>query len=181
MMRWVLAILVFSYAAFSAQVISEKQRSTCEEFLLMRELKIYKDPTLFLPNLSLIYSHPRLGWESLMNESPLLTTLKGTVHFMILGEPQEFRNFGAISKVYELADSKFIPRPTATPVPPTRKGAHASLTQGPNIIPIKICGDSYGDTLGFVLESDLKIAQTDERDGTVLPPSTRKNAIPKPR
>ena len=50
----ILALLALAQPVFSAQVISERSHSSCEEFLLMRELKIYKDPTIFLPNLSLI-------------------------------------------------------------------------------------------------------------------------------
>jgi hypothetical protein len=168
---------------FAAQIVTEAQHTHCEELQLFKDLKIYKDPTLFLPVLSQIYVDPANGWDLLMNESPLLTTLRGTIHVMRLGSPQEFKSFGGISRLYELADSQFVPKPTPSPEPKKKLSPKdvEELKRGPLIVPIKICSEAYAETLGFVLETDLKTAQVDEREEATLPPSTRTNPIPKLR
>ena len=96
----------------------------------------------------------------------------------MVAEPQEFQNFGVISRLYELADRKFIPRPSPSPLATGGKKGDGKL-RGPKVVPVKICNDAYSETLGFVLESDLKTAQNDDREESLLPPSTRANDVPK--
>jgi hypothetical protein len=183
---WILAsVLIMTQAtlAGAVQIVTDSSTVVCEEFQLYRELKVYKDPTLFLSNLNLIYTDPASGWESLMYENPLLTTVKGTIRLMRLGPPREFKNFGAIAKIYELAEPRLKPVDKAAERSERDKrdqesrGLAATQTL---IVPIKMCGtDSYNDTLGFVLTSDLRQAQTDEHEDLGgLPPSTPSNPIP---
>jgi len=168
-------VLTLSFLkAQGAQVISEFSHSSCEEFRLVRELTIYKDPSLFIGNLGQMYNDPHQGWTELMNETPVLTTLQGTVHLMKLGEPVEFKNFGIISKLYELVEPRLKPNKESK----KSKSAHAFGKEITWIIPIKICGSAYGDSLGFVLISDLKWAQHEEREPGTLPPSIYPNPVP---
>lgn len=170
-----LLLLFFPAFLFGTQIIVENSHAFCEEINLKRELKIYKDPSLFLPNLSLIYSNPRKGWKELLNENPLLTSLNGSVHLMRLGPPREFKNFGAIARLYELSEPRFKPK-----FKENEKQEREIKNQV--IVPIKICGvsDPYSDSLGFVLVSDLNLAQTSEdSENAVLPTSTLGNPIPK--
>src|SRR4051812_16967215 len=89
--------------AFSAiEVITERESSpSCEEFRITSDIRIYKDPSLFLDSLSLILRDPIVGWEKMMRENPLLTTLRGSAHFMRLGPARDFKNFGLVAKLYE--------------------------------------------------------------------------------
>lgn len=160
---------------FGTQVITEQNTVSCEELFLKRELKIYKDPSLFLPNLAMLYTNPKKGWDELLKESPLLTSVKGSFRLMRLGPSREFNHFGGIERLYELTDSNFRPRLHEM------KNKEWKV-KNPMIIPIKVCGlnDSYTDTLGFILESDLALAQTaEENENAAMPPSTVGNPIPK--
>lgn len=173
-MKWFLLFLV-SFTAHAAHIVSENSHLSCEELKIFKELRVYKDPSLFLGNLSEIYSDPSVGWERLMKENPLLTTIKGAVQVMRLGPEREFKNFGAIAKIYELADPQFKKKGEKSSNP-------SSNPMNPKIVPIKICGgDAYGETMGFVLVSDLKKAQVEEFEPGVLPPSTVGNPVPKLR
>lgn len=164
----VLSLLILR-VAYAAQIVTDGSHAACEEFRFVKELKLFKDPTLFLSNLSVIYQDPATGWESLMHENPLLTTLRGTVHLMKLGPELEFKNFGAIARIYELAEPKLR--------------MSESREKHAKIVPVKVCGSNepYGDTLGFVLVSDLKSAQIEDQEGASMPPSTLPNPIPKLR
>lgn len=170
-----LFLILFPALVFGTQVISEQSHVSCEEFSLKRELKVYKDPSLFLPNLSQLYTNPKLGWEELLKESPLLTTVKGSFHMMRLGPVREFSNFGGIERLYELSDPSFRPR--------LKEGKnHEWKVKKPLMIPIKVCGmnDAYSDSLGFVLQSDLAQAQiAEDSENAAMPPSTVGNPIPK--
>ncbi len=151
----------------SADVVTDSDvKAHCEELVVKRELRVFKDPSLFLPGLALIAEDPKAGWERLMEESPLLTRLTGRVSLMRLGKAREFKNFGAIAKLYEAAEPRLRLR---------EKGAAASSAR---VIPIQICGDG---SLGFVLESDLKWAALDEKRASedVMPPSTYPNPVPR--
>lgn len=162
-----LFIFLVAISSHAATIVSENPHVSCQEMKFYKELKVYKDPSLFLGNLSEIYSDPSVGWERLMKENPLLTSIKGTVQVMKLGPEREFKNFGAIARIYELADPKF-------------RTDHKTLN--PKIVPVKFCGgDAYSDTMGFVLVNDLKNAQIEEVEPGVLPPSTVGNPIPKLR
>lgn len=170
------AFLLISPQARGVQVITDGSKVVCQEVRLYRELRVYKDPTLFMTSLNALYLDPGLGWESLKREDPVLTTLEGTAFLMRLGAPREFRGFGSIARIYELVDSRFRPgRATAS---------LESGTKGPRppamIVPVKLCGNSYNDTLGFVLESDLVRAQVEmEGEHLPMPPSVFPNPIPK--
>ena len=162
----ILVAAAWTTEIFSIQVVTDSPNVVCRELKLHREVRVYKDPTLFLSNLNLIYTDPAAGWDALMEESPVLTTLKGEVQLMQLGPPRDFRGFDAIAKLYELAEPRLEVRDA----------------KGPSrIIPVKICGHNqpYTDALGFVLEADVKLAQKEELEGRGLPPSTYPNPIPK--
>jgi hypothetical protein len=166
--------LVLGFRGLAAQLVTEPGHSACEEYKLAKDLRVYKDPSLFIGSLGQMYNDPKQGWSSLMEESPVLTTLQGTVHLMKLGIPSEFKNFGVISRIYELADSSFKPRLT-------ERGVSTSSSRErvrPLVVPVKVCGSTYGDSLGFVLISDLEKAQQEERDPGVLPPSVYPNPVP---
>lgn len=163
------------------QVVSEGGSTECREKNLLRELRVYKDPNIFLANLGMIYVDPAQGFEALMEESPLLTTIKGKVALW-QGTQSEFRNFGGISRLYATVDPRLrVPAKQLKRDPRDKR----VVNQPTMIIPIRICGgphDAYRDTLGFVLAQDLAEAQLphDSDDGT-MPPSTRSNPIPKLR
>jgi len=170
----ILLFLVFilgclSQKVFSAQVLSEFENSKCEEFKLFRDLKVYKDPSLFIGNLGEMYNDPKQGWDGLMKETPILTTLQGTVYLMKLGGASEFRNFGIISKLYELADSRFVAK---------KSGNKSKTPIRPLVIPVKLCGFGYEDSLGFVLFTDFEKALFPEREEGALPPSIYPNPVP---
>ena len=160
-LRFVGLGVIFGLAASAPaiQVVSESTHTSCTPFEFQRELRIYKDPSFFVPDLGLMY------------DSPILTTVKGSTHLMILGSSREFKNFGEVSKLYEIVDPQF-----------RSENKEKKSATGAVIIPIKICGQSepYSDSLGFVLESDLKTAQTEDLgEGGKLPPSTAGRPIPK--
>lgn len=173
-----LTFLILSLGAISAravEVVTENSNVTCEEYHLSRELKIYKDPTLFHSDLS-----PRDADDPLVSDSLVLTTVTGTIQMMRLGPPREFAGFGPIVKLHELAKLRLRAR---------RKKAEPRLTKtspvpddiSPLTIPVKICGgpnDPYLDTLGFVLVSDLRDAQAEEFEPGTLPPSAYPNPVP---
>lgn len=167
-----LLVSVLATSVSSAvQVVTEGSIVGCEEIRLNRELKVYKDPSLFVGNLSLIYTDPELGWEKLMEETPLLTSIAGTVHLVRLGPPRAFKNFGAVAKLYELAEPKFrVKKEDGTKVPVVH----------PMIVPIQICGqgEAYTDSLGFVLQTELEEAQRAVFENGSMPPSGGRNPIP---
>ena len=145
----------------------------CEEIPLRRELKVFKDPSLFLPAVALLFVDPAMGWKRLREEPPLLSTFAGSIELMRIGRPTEFKSFisiPAVARMYEREEPKLV-SPTAQ-----KKNAPS-----PKIVRVKFCGgpnDAYSDTLGFVLESDLKLAQVEERRASVLAPSVFPNPIP---
>ncbi len=171
----------FTPAYSAIEVIAEAGHSpSCEEFRISRELRIYKDPSLFMGSLSLIYQDPVVGWEKLMGENPLLTTLRGTAQLLRLGPPTEFKNFGFIAKLYESVEPKLrlqeiIPRAIEMKHGPSVKikPERAKKYSAAQIVPVMLCGDSdaYRNTMGFVLQSDLTASQLDANGGNILPPS----------
>ncbi len=162
---------------FGFQIVTEGDKTACQEVRLFKELKIYKDPTLFLSVMSLIQQDPQAGWEALSRENPLLTTVKGTVQLAQLGPEREFKNFGAIARLYEVADPRFRLRRE------TGSDGRAHLKKPIAIIPIMLCGenDPYKNTMGFVPVEDFKLAQVDELSKGEMPPSVYPNPIPKLR
>lgn len=171
--QWIVfAFLSFGVNVRALQVASEYDHAACEEFQLAKELRVYKDPSIFVGNLGQMYNDPRQGWATLMNETPVLTTLEGTVHLMKLASASEFKNFGVISRLYEFADPRFKARDKSNAV---LKGKSAAR---PMVVPVKICGTSYSDSIGFVFLSDLDKAMQEERDPKVMPPSVYPNPIP---
>ncbi len=178
------ALLLFTAlvpeSAMGVQIVTENPAVYCEELHLAKPINVYKDPTLFMGNLSLIYSDPQLGWERLMEENPLLTRVQGLVRIMKLGPPRYFRNFGGVAALYEAADPRFRIAPLK---PRNMPGLTVSpIATGPEIIPIKICGqgDAYTDSLGFVLTADLEAGLPEGMGpGQTMRPSTLGNPIPK--
>jgi hypothetical protein len=161
-------------SVWAAQVLSEFEDSKCEEFKLSKPLVVYKDPSLFVGALGEFYNDPQQGWKSLVAETPVLTTLEGTVYLMKLGVASEFRNFGVISKLYELVDSRFTAKKTTAKSKTGRK----EIIKRPLVMPIKICGSAYSDSLGFVLWADFQEAQVFETESGAMPPSVFPNPIP---
>jgi len=152
----------------------EVSEGDCEEIPLAGELPIYKDPFLFLPNLSLAMKDPDWQWENLSEEPPLLTTLTGRVRLIRLASPTPFKNFGVISRLYEIAEPRLKPKNIRRNW--EEKGQKNKVA--PLIVPIQICGEgAYGGTFGFVLLADLE-AKPRKRSGFGLPPSTLKNPVP---
>lgn len=174
--RFVLIALVFgALSARAVEIITENPNVTCEEYHLSRELKIYKDPTLFRSDLS-----PRDADDPSLADSLVLTTVSGTIQLMRLGPPREFAGFGPIVKLHELAKLK-LHGGRKKSEPRLTKSSPVPDEISPLIIPIKVCGapnDPYLDTLGFVLVSDLRDAQLEEYEPGTLPPSTYPNPIP---
>lgn len=159
------SILVsFSNGAYSVDIVSEFDRYSCQEFQLVKELRVYKDPSLFVGMLGQMYSDPHQGWKSLMDESPVLTALEGAVQLMKLGPPKELKHFGVISKFYEINEPKL-------------KGP--STAARPKVIPVRICGPVYVDSLGFVLAADFEEALREDIIPGRLPPSVYPNPVPK--
>jgi hypothetical protein len=163
----VVFLLAFAPYVFGVDVVTENGAADCEVFVAHRELRIFKDPTLFLPNISQIMADPKEGWKRLMAERPLLNSFKGSVSLARLGKAREFRNFGVIARLYELVEPRLrlVDEVTGRRLPSVK------------IVPVQICGQG---TLGFVLEEDLRRAQIDEdvELGNVLPPSVYPNPIP---
>jgi hypothetical protein len=156
--------------AAAVTIVSERPEVICEEFRAAKELRIFKDPAVFLSALNSVTLDPKTAWEAMGEERPLLTTVRGTFHMTQLGPPRRFPNFGAISKAYEISQLGYPDSP-----------AKFSVENDTEIIPIKMCGpsDAYNDSLGFVVLSELVWAQIDENDEGQLPPSTLGNPIPK--
>lgn len=169
-----LSFLLLSFPVLGAHVLSEFENSKCEEFQLSKPVVVFKDPSLFVGSLGEIWNDPHQGWKSLMSESPIVTTLEGSVRLMRLGNASEFKNFGVISKLYELADSRFGAGSEYYQRPNTKLGK----SKRPLIIPVKICDSAYSDSLGFVLLSDFQKAQSVEVAPGAMPPSVYPNPIP---
>jgi hypothetical protein len=171
MKAFIVFFVLFTSGVYATEILSDKPSSACEEVKNTRGVKFFKDPNLFLVNLSLMYVDPQLGWETLMNENPLITTFKGDIWIQRLGEQREFKNFGVVAKLYEAADSRFKLLDTD----PKKK------TKNVMIVPVKLCGpqEGYNDMPGFMLVADLENSQKRLENGEErLPPSTRGNKIP---
>lgn len=165
-MFWRLLLFLVLPSLSLATEIATPFRVRLVEFNAKRELNVYKDPSMFLPDLSEIHSDPLSGWESLMENTPLLTTVEGPVCLKQLAAPTPFKNFGLVSYLYQLADSRL-----RSPV-----SAAAFGEASPMIIAVQLCGEGpYSDSLGFVLEEDLKSVQRGISDGS-LPPTV--NTLP---
>ena len=174
-----LSVLGWAQPAFSTLEIVSEQGPTarCEELRIGRELRIYKDPSLFLGALSLIFKDPHLGWDNLMRENPLLTTLRGTAQLLRLGPPREFKNFGFVAKLYENVEPRLrLEEVPSSELSKKNKGKRYAAAE---IVPVMLCGDSdaYRNTMGFLLVSDMKAAQAEAgAGGGSMPPSV--NSIP---
>lgn len=151
------------------QVVTDGAKPIRKEVQLRQDLPVYRDPSLFLPNLDLIDSDPLQGWDTLLDEPPLLTTLTGAVCLELLAKPAPFKNFHHLVKLYGIESTSKASVETESPLEPEKRS--------PLMIPVKLCDDTYSDTLGFVFESDLVRAETQSSDGS-LPPSTLANPIP---
>ena len=148
-------LLLASSGASAVDVVAELVAPSCERFTIVKELRIFKDPTT-------------LDWENVMEEDPILTTLKGEVPLMRLGASRPSKSITFLARLRALSPGR-----TATPL--DKKGPIS-------VIPVKICGtpgEAYLDTFGYVVESELKDAQQEERFEGSLPPSTPGRPIPK--
>jgi hypothetical protein len=156
--------------ATPAQIVTDGDRASCELVQAHKDLRIFKDPSLFLPMLALLYRDPATGWKELQRENPLLTTVRGPVYLMRLGGPTGFKNYGAIARFYEAIEPRLRMQP--------QEGGFTGPTP---IVPVLLCGesDAYRNSMGFVIASDLRnVQQEDQREGG-LPPSVYPNPIPK--
>jgi len=160
---------------FPAHVVTTIPKPVCEKIDLGRdrELTVYKDPNIFLPNLAMLYQDPTRGANALRREDPVMRREEGgTLWIERLGEPHPFPNFGAISRLYGLRDPRLMP---------PNGGAVLLPGQGPtNIVSVRLCGrDAYQDGLGFVVLEDLEFARKDQFVTSGMPPSIEPNPIPK--
>lgn len=163
--------LLFALPSFaeSVDIVSDMDEVFCEEYLFHKELRVYKDPSLFMELLNDILDNPKLGWKRLLSENPLLTSLQGTTFLMRLGLPRPFKGFGEIAALYEMADPRFKKEVAESP----------QKVPVPNVVPVRVCGlgSAYSETLGFVIESDLEDAQIEEKKNGRRPPTTLGNPI----
>jgi len=152
----------------AVSVIPEISHPVCEDVQLYKPLTLYKDPQLFLSNLSvMLHVDPSVTVEELYDEGAVITQFEGRVKLMRLGHPRGFNQF--IHRIVK-------PRRKSLKVTAQKESA---VTM---IIPVKICGermDAYSDTVGFVVEEELKAARVDDIDLGNLPPSGYPNPIPK--
>ncbi len=159
-----MALLLSATSTFAVNLVGSGGQ--CETFQALRELRVFKDPTLFLPNVQEIQQDPKLGWEKLLKESPLHNSFKGPVRLARVGPVTEFKNFGAIARLYELVEPRLRLVDLDT-------GARLKVTR---IIPVQVCDQG---TLGFVLEEDLlRATLKEEFEGEGMPPSVYPNPIP---
>ncbi len=163
--------------AWPLDLTFDGERGSCQEFHLTKKMTVYKDPSLFVGRLGQLIEDPQRGWEDLMSDNPILTTLEGTVLLMKLGSPVEFKNFGLISKFYELVE----PRLKLDNGKKTSSHSTQKPSKGPLVVPVRLCSSAYSDSLGFVLVSDFEKALKDDVPPGVLPPSIYPNPIPKLR
>ena len=84
-MGGVIAILLWVSSAYAVDVVVGEHKPTCREIQLNSELRVYKDPSLFLSNAGMLATDPDAGIDSLMDENPLLTTVQRSVRLMVLG------------------------------------------------------------------------------------------------
>lgn len=171
-----LVLLGFVPEVYSIEIISKNKRTYCEEINLNKDLILYKDPELFLSNLSvMMHVDPELSVEELTgSDGPVLTTFRGKIQLMRLEPPREFRNF-----FLTILQPKFRKTPQLA-----KKGVGENLRtdEVTKIIPVKICGgmsDPYRDSVGFIVESDLASATAEDYEAGTLPPSIYPNPIPK--
>lgn len=175
-----IALTIFALVCVSAsaiEVLTEATQlppGTCQHFEFFRPLTVFKDPTLFMSDLGLLTSNPGQGWKTMKQESPILTELKGDTRLVQLGPAREFKNFGAIARLYEAAEPRLK---LASP----KRDAKGKLIKNAAalVIPIQVCGSSaYNSTLGFVMEEDFKKAQQYDNRSATLPPSVYPNPVP---
>ncbi|MEZ4750071.1 MAG: hypothetical protein R3B54_05425 [Bdellovibrionota bacterium] len=159
--RLVMAMLLGLSGTLHATEVATPFKAKRLEFNAKSELNIYKDPSMFLPELAEIHADPLSGWESLQENTPLLTTVEGPVCLIQWAAVTPFKNFGLVSYLYQLADSRL-----KSPVTAATFGESAPL-----IVPVQLCGGSaYSHSFGFVLQQDLEAVQH-ARVGTGLPPT----------
>jgi len=174
--KWALGMALSASVASAAVVVSE-ELGRCEESSLNSDLPVYKDPTLFLSTLKVDLGRREANLNSMLSESPLLTTVRGRVSFMRLGPDQPFKNFSSIAKLYELTDPHLKLRTEQAQGTKGKDGQKNS----PLIMPILFCNphDAYADTMGFILVDDLKEAlrARNVKKGS-LPPSGYPNPVP---
>lgn len=170
-----------SVASSPVQIVTGGDKTVCEEVQVKRELRIFKDPSLFLPILNQLYLDPVSGWKELMRENPLLTTVQGTVYLMRLGPPTAFRNYGAIARLYESVDARLRMRPQRDAAAPVLEGKSVGFRGPTPIVSVMLCGDNdaYKNTMGFVIASDLSFVQQEEEGKRGMPPSVYPNPIPR--
>lgn len=170
MIRWFFTLLlcVAGASAVAAELMVEPQLTHELELELRGELDVYKDPSLFLPQVAEVYRDPDLHWDVLKHEKPHLTTVSGPTCLRKLGPPTRFRDFGLVTRLYEAADPRL-----------RLAGKGPDKGRSPLIVPVQLCGNTrYKDTLGFVLASDLEQALHPPGEAVGMPPSTKGNPIP---
>lgn len=155
-----LGILALSVTARAVEFV-DVDFGVCRDFQFYRPVTVFKEPSLFVSNLNRILIDPEQGMKDLMKESAVLTSLSGIVKVK-LGRPETFKNFNAISKIYEVADP--------------RLQVDNEFPDGSAVIHmLQMC--KTGE-IGFVLQQDVEDAQRMRRGPQSLPPSTKANPIP---
>jgi hypothetical protein len=167
LMGW---ILFLGGVAQAVEVITEGRQPVCEDLFLYRELPVFN--AFFVSSLSEMSFEGEAASKDLLQEGPLLTTVKGNVSLVRLGPPGDFRSYKQIERLYDLDRLKDA----------RSSGARKKFDKSPvKLIPIMFCGsnDPYNSTLAYVLASDLEQSSLPPTsESGQLPPSTRANPIP---
>jgi len=179
---WVILMGLWALPVHAVDVVNYNPRARCQKYALNSDLNVYRDPSLYASNVGLLDVDPSTGLNTPFNDSPLLTTVRGVVYFMELGPPQEFKDFRAILKLFE------IPQPRIKRIgrdsEPRDDRWDSAAGIDPNLaVPIRFCGkdDPYSDTLGYVFLWDRAQALKDPELKGETPPSIAPNPIPHPR
>lgn len=167
-------LVLISNFAFSLDVVTPWDGSACQDYHFSKKVIAYKDPSLFIGSLGLVLDDPQRGWENLMSENPVLTVLEGTVSLIKLGSPFEFKDFGLISRFYELVE----PRLKLKVTPKKYLKDKMNESERPLVVAVRVCNSSPIDALGFVLLSDFNMALRQEPGLGGLPPSIYPNPVP---
>lgn len=152
--------LAIAAPAFAVDIVNDDPNARCEYVELFEEVRVYRDPSLFLADLqeelTLRKHRPR------RIDDIVRTSLNGKVAIIKIGKPYPFKNFSALSRLYEKADPRLK----------SRAGAKPSLVQD-----IQVCSEgAENSAVGFVVKEDFEQAKIYRHKEATLPPSV--NEIP---
>lgn len=156
LLQILILFVILVSSVFGIEMVSESPKP-CEKVVAPKKvgLKFFKDPNLW-------------SWEESVG-SPLLTTLSGEIEIERLSQPFPLKHIKELSRLFDhpnlLGSSQDI-KPSNSPIP--------------QVIYIKICSGVYQDSVGFILEENLNLSQTETlNESGNMPPSTLGNPIPR--